>query len=160
MSAASREIPATSASREIPAEFSCASCGFANRYSHSIDSVILGRLVLRWKPCLWRLRHRGPCLRRPPRLERLSCALARFQPAHAQGGASREKASITPRNAEGAQLRDNITSAANNDNWCHSSDWDHNSFVYLTDELLQVLRGVSVLRIWHRTFPDGMGWNW
>ena len=58
------------------------------------------------------------------------------------------------------ELRDNITSAANNDNWCRSSDWDHNSVVYLTDELLQVLRGVSVLRIWHRTFPDGMGWNW
>ena len=32
------------------------------------------------------LRHRGPCLRRPPRLERLSCPLARFRPAHAQGG--------------------------------------------------------------------------
>ena len=90
-------------------------------------------------PVVWRLRHRGPCLRRPPRrrkpcLWRLRFAIGglasggplassgclvrwlRFRPGHAQGGASREKASITPRIAEGAQLRDNITSGANNDN--------------------------------------------
>ena len=80
----------SAASREIPSEFSCASGIFAKRCNRSSDRAVLGMLVLRWKPCLWRLRHRGPCLRRPPRLERLSCALARFQPAHAHGGASRE----------------------------------------------------------------------
>ena len=37
-------------------------------------------------------------------------------PRPGRRGASREKASITPRIAEGVQLRDNITSGANNDN--------------------------------------------
>ena len=106
------------ASREIPSEFSCASGIFAKRYNRSSDRAVLGMLVLRWKPCLWRLRFAIGGLASGGPLASSGCLVRwpRFRPAHAQGGASREKASITPRIAEGAELRDNITSGANNDN--------------------------------------------
>ena len=51
-----------------------------------------------------------------PRAVVLSAGAFPTRPRPGRRGASREKASITPRIAEGAQLRDNITSGANNDN--------------------------------------------
>ena len=51
-----------------------------------------------------------------PRAVVLSAGAFPTCPRPGRRGASREKASITPRIAEGAELRDNITSGANNDN--------------------------------------------
>ena len=44
-------------------------------------------------------------------------------------------------------LASDITTAANHDNWCHASDWDHDNVVDHMDELMQLL---CVMREDHR----------